>query len=554
MRLPFALALQLLLSSPRINAVPEVQIGHTLVTGDISSLSTKVETFKGLPYAEPPTGERRFKVPVLKTAFDTSTFNASAFGFACIQQAGAIAPEQTSEDCLSLNVYRPVGTAINAKLSTLVFIHGGAWSFGGSSQYDGSLLVEKSVNRGSPVIVITINYRLIQLGFPQGEEAARKGALNLGLKDQLVALEWIQLNIAAFGGDKRKVTVAGESAGAYSVDTHLHGSKLKYLARSAIVESAYGQALYSPKDGNTWWADYVAAIPECASVANSTDTLSCLKTASVASLKSAVNAGKRFQPVLDGPGGLIPNFPSKLSYGSPLPLLVGSNKDEGTLFTLPEYVTSSDLIRSFILDNSSPPGPLGSNALTTGVDKILQLYPNYPAVGSPFGTGNETWGYPKEFKQYAAIFGDFFVTARTRGLAEEVSKTGQPTFYYYFIDLDAILPFAVPPSPTGAALGVAHSAELLYLGLFGPLWWFGIVSPTATALADQMQDYWISFITTGKPNDGKGTARPMWPLYTNIHHQAQLLQLDGKNLTAASAYYRKEQLDFLNKEALVWRR
>ena len=92
--------------------------------------------------------------------------------------------------------------------------------------------------------------------------------------------------------------------------------------------------MYSPKDGNSWWADYVAAIPECASVANSTDTFSCLKTANVASLIDAAYAGKRFQPVLDGPGGLIPNFPSKLSYGSPLPLLVGSKKDEGTVSVL----------------------------------------------------------------------------------------------------------------------------------------------------------------------------------------------------------------------------
>ncbi|KAH8836160.1 extracellular triacylglycerol lipase precursor [Flagelloscypha sp. PMI_526] len=553
MRPRFILALHLLQLSAFVHATPEVQIGQTLVTGALSSLSSNVEAFKGLPYAKPPTGERRFKAPVL-TTFNTPTFNASAFGFACIQQAGAFTPEQTSEDCLTLNVYRPVGTTPTASLSVLVFIHGGAWSYGGSAQYDGSILAEKSMTRGSPIIVVTINYRLVQLGFPQGEEAARKGALNLGLKDQLVALEWVQRNIAAFGGDKRKVTVSGESAGAYSIDTHLHGSKLKYLARSAISESVYSLALFSPKDGNSWWADYVTAIPECASVANSTDTFNCLMTADVSSLMNAVYSGKRFEPVLDGPGGLIPNFPSKLRYDSPLPLLVGSNKDEGTLFTPADSITSSDIIRSFVIDTCSPPGPLGSDVLAAGVDKILQLYPDDPTVGSPFGTGNETWGHPKEFKQYAAIYGDVFVTARSRGLAEEVSKLGQPTFYYHFVDPDAKLPFSVPPYPQGDALGIAHSAELLYLGFFGPLWWWGVVSPTATALADQIQDYWISFVTTGTPNDGKGTTRPSWPQYTNLRHQAQLLQLDGTNLTAAPAYYRKEQLDFLNKEALVWRR
>jgi hypothetical protein len=142
------------------------------------------------------------------------------------------------------------------------------------------------------------------------------------------------------------------SAGAYSVDTHVHRSSLKTLARAAvrdlhpftsgscsyyftsgqIAESDYSQPIFSAEDGNEDWAAFVSAIPECASTANSSDTFSCLQQVNTTSLREAISAGDRFQPVMDGPGGLIPNWPSQVPILSDIPLLIGTNKDEGLIF------------------------------------------------------------------------------------------------------------------------------------------------------------------------------------------------------------------------------
>ncbi|KAH8824530.1 extracellular triacylglycerol lipase precursor [Flagelloscypha sp. PMI_526] len=534
MRLKISLFLTVL-DAACILAVPEARIRRTLITGTLSFISDNVEVFKGLPYAEPPLGQKRFQTPVLKTTFNVSTFNASEFGFACLQQAGSYTPDQMSEDCLSLNVFRPAGAKPQDGLPVLVFIHG----VGGSSI----------------LLILLASFRMMQTGFPQGEEAAKNNALNLGLKDQLIALRWIQENISSFGGNKRKVTVSGQSAGAYSVDTHLHGSQLKSLARGAIVESTYGQPIYTPKDGNTWWADFVRAVPECAAVADSTDTFTCMKQANSTSLLNAVYSGRRFQPVMDGPGGLIPDFPSQVPYTSAMPLIVGSNKDEGTLFVPVAEVNSSEQIREWILDGSTPAGPRGEAAMKSAVNHMFELYPNDPALGSPFGTGNETFGYDKATKQYAAIRGDSLFTSRVRALANEMSEVGQPTYHFHFTDPDAVIDFTLPDGPSGAGLGTTHSAELWYLGFFGPLSWHNITSSTAIALADQMQDYWVSFVVSGGPNDGKGTARPKWPTYTSSSGDTgTLLQLNGQNLTTAHANYRKTDIDFWNQDPILWRR
>ncbi|KAH8824528.1 extracellular triacylglycerol lipase precursor [Flagelloscypha sp. PMI_526] len=538
MRLRISLLLTVL-DAACILAAPEVHIGKTLVTGSLSTLKDNVEVFKGLPYAEPPVGERRFQEPVLKTSLNASTFNATEFGFVCLQPAGSYTPDQMSEDCLSLNVYRPVGAKPQDGLPVLL---------GGPPGMTGSIFVSKGIARNTPIIVVTINYR-------SAKRRPRKNALNLGLKDQLMALRWVQENISNFGRNKRKVTLSGESAGAYSVDTHLHGSQLKSLARGAIVESSYGGPVFTPKDGNTWWADFVRAVPECAAVADSTDTFTCMKQVNSTSLLNAIFSGQRFLPVIDGPGGLIPDFPSRVPYKSAMPLLAGSNKDEGTLFVPAAEVNSSEQIREWTLDYFTPAGPRGEDALNSAVDHMFELYPNDPALGCPFGTGNETFGYPKEVKQYAAILGDNLFTSRMRALATEMSAVGQPTYHYHFIDRDFVIDYPSPDVLSGPALGTTHAVELVYIGLFAPVTWINITSPSAFALADQMQEYWVSFVASGSPNDGKGTARPNWPTYGSTHGDTgTLLQLDGQNLTTAPANYRKADIDFWNQDPILWRR
>ncbi|KAI3602583.1 extracellular triacylglycerol lipase precursor [Moniliophthora roreri] len=164
-----------------------VQLGYTTLIGN--NTLPVLEFFGGIPYAEPPLGNLRFQPPILKPVLDVPTFNATNFGLSCLQppiNIAIITPNITSsEDCLTVNIYRPVDSIRgNRLLPVMVFIHGGGFLTGSSSQVDGNPLVLRSITRGTPVIYASLNYRLGPLGFPQGAEAKKKGALNLGLKDQ----------------------------------------------------------------------------------------------------------------------------------------------------------------------------------------------------------------------------------------------------------------------------------------------------------------------------------------------------------------------------------
>ncbi|KAG7445291.1 alpha/beta-hydrolase, partial [Guyanagaster necrorhizus] len=152
----------------------------------------------GIPYAEPPVGSLRLEHPVLKTDIDAQTF-----GLVCLQEG--VVTDEMSEDCLTVNILRPTGLSSEDSLPVMFWIYGSGFSGGTSSSYSGSNIIAQSVTRGTPIIYVNHNYRLGPLGFPQGQEAADRGVINLGTRDQLTALEWVQQNIGLFGGDKAKV-------------------------------------------------------------------------------------------------------------------------------------------------------------------------------------------------------------------------------------------------------------------------------------------------------------------------------------------------------------
>ncbi|KAL0567355.1 hypothetical protein V5O48_014640 [Marasmius crinis-equi] len=182
---------------------PEVTLGETRLTG-VRDEALNVEFFGGIPFAESPLGALRFRPPVLKTELNYSEFDASKSGLACLQTD--LPPNTVTEDCLTLNVFRPsIANGYGGeKLPVLFWIHGGAWIVGSGGRYNGSRLVSQSIARGTPVLYVAANYRLGPLGFPLGEEAASDGVLNLALQDHLAALQWVKANIGAFGGDPSK--------------------------------------------------------------------------------------------------------------------------------------------------------------------------------------------------------------------------------------------------------------------------------------------------------------------------------------------------------------
>lgn len=229
----------------------------------IGSMSDGVEYYRGIPYAQPPTGSLRLKPPVRLESF--GLIQATGVGPACPQSTATnITPlvldvfalptvEQTlffgsasgdeTEDCLTISVMRPQGTAATAKLPVAFWIYGGSFESGSAQTYNGSVLIPQSVVQGKPMILVAVNYRLGAFGFLGGSEVLADGAANLGLLDQRMGLEWVADNIAAFGGDPNAVTIWGESAGSISVFHQLalfdgnNTYKGRPLFRGALMDS-----------------------------------------------------------------------------------------------------------------------------------------------------------------------------------------------------------------------------------------------------------------------------------------------------------------------------
>ncbi|KAF8181104.1 esterase 1 [Pholiota molesta] len=532
------LGLSLLTSAA--NGAPTVTIGRTNVIGTEFD-PARVEFFGGIPFAQPPVAQMRLTSPVLTTTINAPTFDASKFGAACLQNA--LPASQVSEDCLNLNVFRPAGTTQTANLPVMVWIYGGGFVMGASSLYNGTEIVARSVARGTPVIFASINYRVGPLGFPQGIEAGQRNITNLGLQDQLVALEWIQANIARFGGDRSKVTIIGQSAGAISINIHLFETRIRQLARAAILESTATNPTFGPERNEAAWQNFVAAVPVCAPAVGSNDTFDCLRAASSSSLLTALTTAgifgnsTSFVPVIDGAGGLLPDRPSLLTLQAGLPTLIGSNLDEGTLFT-PQGTDSPDQITELFMNTTTP-----------SEIQIEKLYPDTPALGSPFGTGNDTFGLNGEFKRFAAVDGDFLFQTARRTFTQDASAAGVNIFAYLFTDPDAVVPAQVisavlPAPPAPGSLGVAHSSEINYV--FG-----GAINnfktPAAQALSTNIQDYWLSFVTTLTPNDGRGSRRPNWQQYTTDNQI--LLELNGENTTLTPDDFRPDEILFFQNSA-----
>ncbi|KDR71026.1 hypothetical protein GALMADRAFT_254175 [Galerina marginata CBS 339.88] len=519
------------------NAVPVVSIGESTIIGS-EFRPSKVEFFGGIPFAKPPVGELRLQPPVFVKTPPVKILHADKFGFACLQNG--MPPDTVSEDCLTLNIFRPAGVVAGARLPVMVWIYGGGFVSGASSLYNGTEIVARSNKRGTPLIFASLNYRVGPLGFPQGVEAGQRNISNLGLQDQLAALEWIQNNIEKFGGDKSKVTLVGESAGAISINIHLMGTNIRKFARAAILESTAWLPTFKPEVNEAAWQSYVAAIPACAS--KTADTFDCIRSADSQALLQALTAAQIFSdntffhPVIDGLGGLLVDRPSKVVLKAHLPTMIGSTLDEGT-FSTPQGINSSSQIEQFLIFGTSPP-LVNPTEQANAVKHILELYPDVPALGAPFGTGNETFGLSSQYKRFAAIFGDFIFESARRTFAENLAAAGVKVFAYRFSDPDATHPVLPTGPAVPGSLGITHSSEISYV--FGsPL----NPTPTAVKLSKHMMDYWISFATSLDPNDNHlNETRPHWQQYTP--REKMILDLNGHGTVPIRDNFRAKQIAF----------
>ncbi len=468
-----------------------------------------VRSWRGIPYAAAPVGELRWKRPQPRPSWD-GVRDATAVGFKCPQNT-VITIGGGAEDCLNLNVWMP-SPAPRTPLPVMVWIHGGAFLFGsgGDPFYAGAELAR---TRG--VVVVTINYRLGGLGFlvhPALEaEDPDHVAGNYGLSDQVAALQWVQRNIAAFGGDPDRVTVFGESAGGFSTCLLYASPVTAGLFSAAIVESgACSSPLVQPYD--TSLADGITLGDKLGCPGTDAAALACMRD----QLDFAILDATALPPVAQQPPGgfFYANVPPNtlptldgvvipapieelLGAGAypPRPLIVGTNRDEGTLF-------HSSILSSRVMTEQQY-----LDALTRRFgSRATDVAARYPAAS--FASPNAA---------LAEVSGDAFFVCPARRNARAVAAAGAPVYRYTFqrpLEEQLI-----------EDLGAFHSSEIPFV--FGidtyPLGKVG----TAAPLADAMQGYWTSFA-----HDGVPSGEIAWPAHDAID---PLLVLDTP-ITASAAY------------------
>ena len=467
-----------------------VGVAQQVVTesGKISGVSADgLSVYKGVPFAAPPVGDLRWRPP-MPTIPWTGTRKTDAFAPACMQ-VGVSMPGETppavSEDCLYLNIWTPAKTP-HDHLPVIVWVYGGGYVNGSASMplYWGDRLARKGV------IVVTIAYRLGPLGFLALPELTRESphhsSGNYGLMDQIAALEWVHRNIAAFGGDPRCVTIAGQSSGSISVSILMTSPLAKGLFQRTIGESG---GLFEPLQlGPKFLLANAERDGEKYAVSLGAPSLKELRRLPASLLTG--NAGGIVHPVIEPL--VLPVSPYEAfasGQQNDVPLLIGSNAEEARAMVDVSHETaatfSSDLERS-----------------------VGQLPPALVAA-YPHATDEEARQAQLGLERDLRFGWDMWAWARLQ------AGTGQSSVFYYSFRQQ-------PPFPAGsvyAGWGASHYAELWYVFDHqdqSPWNW----TDGDRKLAREMSSYWVNFAKSGDPNR---RGLPPWPAFTNAESKVQYL-------------------------------
>lgn len=480
-----------------------------LADGDVQGVvSGQARQFLGIPFAAPPIGALRWRPPAPAIPWG-GVLQANAFGHSCPQLASFQGPASNTEDCLFLNVFTP-DPAPTATRPVMVWFHGGSNQQGSAgdpvpfpgvpgSFYDAQVLAQER-----DVVVVTANYRLNAFGFfahaaLAGEDPQHPYAGNQGLLDQQAVLRWVQANIEAFGGNPRRVTIFGESAGSEDVCLHMVSPGSRGLFRRAISESG-GCTQHQPTAAQgAANAESLAAAVGCQ---GSADELACLRQVSADTLLANLGSGD-FGPVVDG--GFMPDQPRTLfdtRQFAKVPYLLGSNSDEGTLFYL------------------------GVTPVTTEAEYQAALQARYGALAGQVEAIYPAANFASPQAALVRAFGDEILVCSTYDTARRASRGGLHTYLYNF---SRATPIAILQA---AGLGAFHGAEIVYV--------FGSITPPTpddATLAQTIRGYWSRFARRGNPNDRSALR---WPRYRDGSDRRLDLDVQPAVLTG----FRRHECEF----------
>lgn len=490
-----------------------IRVDGGLISG---STADGVRSYKGIPFAAPPVGELRWKAPQPAIAWD-GVRECTAFGPDCPQApypAGSMyaAPLRTqSEDCLYLNVW--TSARPSDKRPVMVWIHGGALTRGSGATrtYDGTAFAKKGV------VLVTVNYRLGPLGYlahPElTAESPNHSSGNYGVLDQIAALKWVQKNIAAFGGDPRRVTIFGESAGSWSVNILVATPLARGLFHRAIGESGgqFGPGMYLREDRNKIAsAEKIGAAFAKAAGADSLRAMRALPVEKIIDVFNNDTEGKKFRTAPNVDGWVLPDeIRNIFAQGkqNDVPVIVGSNANEMTTLTNPGTWPKS------MEEYRKRAEPLYGEAM-----KDFEVF--YPVKSDA-----------EVPAAYLNSLRDVTFTLPMRTWAR-MTATGRSKAWLYFFS-------HVPPNPNSKKLGAYHASEIAYvfnnLNPQNPL-----LQDVDRKLAETMSSYWVNFATTGNPN---GAGLPKWSNYD----RAAEAYMDFGDPVQVRNHLLKAQLDFMEQ-------
>ena len=487
-----------------------------------------VEVFRGIPYAAPPTGSFRWRPPQPVKSWE-GEMDAAKFRFNCAQagwprKAGTIA-EGSSEDCLYLNIWRPEHSTIKSKHPVMVWIHGGGFVGGSGS----SLETTGNSFAKQGVILVTINYRLGRLGFfafpALSNEYSDEFKGNYAFMDQISALEWIQKNIEAFGGNPKNITIFGESAGGVAVHSLITIPAAKGLFHKAILESSGGRDgiltgrplnqentdVFYPVSAEQIGINFARRHGIEGTDAVALEKLRAMTTTEIidGGEENDGPGGKRIYsgPILDGKL-VVETAQSAYLAGrqAKIPIIIGSNSAE-----VPAGFVNANTKEALF----SMFGTLRDEAVATydprGTTELLELL--------TMVNTDKVWAEPARFT------------------ANAFAKINTPAFVYLFS-------YVADSLRNRMRYGASHASEIPYVFNTLESGWGNIVATeNDKKVANLMHQYWVNFAKTGNPNGGQ---LPLWPVHHPQKNEILEIQSDGKAVRKPDP--KKARLDVIEKE------